>query len=66
MLEALRRSAPREILLLSDEDDPIPEDLRDLWSSGFRCYVLIVSTNANALAVADRWVRDSEEWRQQL
>lgn len=60
MLDALRQSAPRELLIVSDEEDPIPGDLRDLWSSGFRCYVTIVSTKPSVLAVADEWVRSSE------
>jgi hypothetical protein len=60
MLESLRRSAPREIFLISDDENPIPEDLRDLWSSGFRCYVTIVCSKPNALALVDEWVRDSK------
>ena len=37
MLELLRRSAPREIFLISDDEDPIPEDLDfGLWLSMLR------------------------------
>jgi len=31
-----------------------------LWSSGFRCYVTIVCSKPNALALVDEWVRDSK------
>ena len=60
MLESLRRSAPQELLLIGDEENPIPSELKDLWSSGFRCYVTIVSSNASALALVDEWVRNSQ------
>ena len=32
MLEALRRSEARELLVISGDEDPVPPELKDLWS----------------------------------
>lgn len=55
MLEDLRRSGVRQILIISGADDPVPPDLRDLWSSGFRSYLTFVSDSPNANAILDGW-----------
>ncbi len=60
MIESLRRSAPREILVLSPQDEPIPDGLADLWSSGFRSYVTFVSSLSSADHVVNEWVQRSE------
>lgn len=57
MLEAVRRSAPREILVISTVGvDPIPPDLSDLWSSGFRSYLTFTTEAANADSVLEAWL----------
>jgi hypothetical protein len=48
MLDALRRAAVREILVMSERGEPVPSDLKDLWSSGFRCQITFVSEAADA------------------
>jgi hypothetical protein len=60
MLEELRRSGAREILVISGDDDPVPPDLKDLWSSGFRSYLTVVSDAANAGKVVEDWIKETE------
>ncbi len=60
MLEELRRSGAREILVISGEDDPVPPDLKDLWSSGFRSYLTVVSCVANADQILEDWIQETE------
>jgi hypothetical protein len=60
MLEALRRSSVREIVVLAGEGDPVPKDLRDLWLSGFRCQITIVSGAPDARESLTRWLESTE------
>jgi hypothetical protein len=39
MLEQLRRSGARQILIVSGDDAPLPPEIEDLWSSGFRSFL---------------------------
>src|SRR5262245_24147957 len=56
MLEALRRSSVREVLLVAHGTDPVPADLTELWSSGFRAYLTIAADLPNADGKAAEWV----------
>lgn len=56
MLENLRRSAVRQILIISGDEDPIPPELKDLWSSGFRSYLTFASDVAGAAEVVESWL----------
>jgi hypothetical protein len=56
MLEELRRSVVRHILIISGDEDPIPPDLKDLWSSGFRSYLTFASDLAGATEVVQSWL----------
>jgi len=38
MLEDLRRSGVRQILVVSGDDDPIPSELKDLWAVGISVF----------------------------
>jgi len=60
MLEALRRSAVREVLVVAGEGDPVPKDLRELWLSGFRCQITIVSDTSEAHDSLGRWLESTE------
>jgi hypothetical protein len=55
MLEQLRRSAVRQILVISPDEDPIPPDLNELWSTGFKCFLTIVSPIANVHSTTQEW-----------
>lgn len=57
MLEEVRRSTVRDILVLSDDDDPLPPDLKDLWSSGFRTNITVVSNAARASESLKTWAK---------
>ena len=56
MLEALRRSCPREILVLSSDVQLVPGDLKDLWSSGFKSYLSFTSDSVDAEKVLTEWL----------
>jgi hypothetical protein len=60
MLEALRRSGAREILLLAHDLDPIPSDLTDVWASGFRAYLTIAADTPDAARKLAEWVEAVE------
>lgn len=60
MLESLRRSGVREIIVISGDDDPIPLELKDLWSSGFRSYLTFVSTAENADKKLEVWINETD------
>ena len=56
ILEAMRRSEARELLVVSGDDDPVPPELTDLWSSHFRPYLTFVSTAPDADATLQTWL----------
>lgn len=58
MLEELRRSGVREILVISGDEDPLPLDLRDIWSSGFRSYLTVVSKAPSAEVILEDWLKE--------
>lgn len=60
MLESLRRSSPREILVISGDSDPVPPDLQELWSSGFRSYLTFVSDVINAGEILEDWLEKTD------
>jgi len=60
MLEQLRRSGVREVLVISRNDDPVPPDLKDLWSSGFRSFLTFVSDDRNAEKALEAWLGETQ------
>lgn len=58
MLEELRRSGVREMLVISGLT-PIPPDLADLWTSDFRCHLIFVSDAASADQDISDWLAES-------
>ena len=56
MLEVLRRSEARELLVISGDEDPVPPALKDLWSSEFRPYLTFVSSAPNADEMLQDWL----------
>jgi hypothetical protein len=55
MLEHVRRSAVRQILVISGDQEPIPPDLNELWTTGFKCFLAIVSAVENAKSSTQDW-----------
>jgi hypothetical protein len=55
MLEMLRRASARQLLVVSETEPPIPDDLNDLWSSGFRAHVVFVSGFETASEHIQAW-----------
>ena len=55
MLEAVRRSDARDLLVVSGDEDPVPLELTALWSSDFRPYLTFVSTAADAHDTLQEW-----------
>ncbi|MGN6139336.1 MAG: hypothetical protein ACTHNV_10655 [Ralstonia sp.] len=60
ILEQLRRSGTREVLVISHNVDPIPPDLKDLWSSGFRAFLTFVSDDKNAEKALGAWLGETD------
>jgi hypothetical protein len=60
MLEELRRSGSRQILIVAGGEDPVPPDLDDLWASGFRSNLAFVSDGASAEERLERWLREAD------
>lgn len=60
MLDELVRSGVRHLVVVSDEDLPIPPDLDDLWSSGFRSYLTILSNSVQQELVLSEWLANHE------
>jgi hypothetical protein len=58
MLEELRRSSVRELLVISG-GAPIPPDLVDLWTSDFRCHLIFVSDAESAEQDISEWLAGS-------
>jgi hypothetical protein len=59
MVEDLRRSGVRQLLVLSGDDYPIPLDLSGLWDSGFRTQLTVASELENADTVLQQWLERS-------
>ena len=54
MLDSLRRSGVRNLLIITDDEDPVPSGLEELWSSGFRTYLTFVS-NQEGSQTLEEW-----------
>jgi hypothetical protein len=59
MLEALRRAAPRDVLVLSHALSPLPDALVELWQSDFRTYLTFVSPDVGTRESIENWVATS-------
>jgi hypothetical protein len=59
MLEALRRSGVRELLIVSDSEDPLPPELKDLWSSGFRVHLTFITSSPSADDAISGWMKSA-------
>lgn len=56
MLEELRRSNATHLVVLSVEGEPVPADLAELWGSGFRTHLTIVSSSPHAKTTLRDWL----------
>ena len=56
MLEDLRRSGVRQILIISGEEDPVPSGLKDLWASGFRSFLTFASDLEAKESALSEWL----------
>ena len=55
MLDSLRRSGVHNLLIITDDENPVPLGLEELWSSGFRTYLTFVS-NQEGPQVLEEWL----------
>ena len=55
MLEELRRSGVRQIFVVSGDQDPIPPELEELWSSGFRSFLTFATDRGDGWKVLENW-----------
>ena len=60
MMDGLRRSGTREVLVISGDDVLVPPDLEDLWSSGFRSYLTFVQDAADTENILKDWLSSTD------
>ncbi len=63
MLDVLRRSEVRHLLIFSTRDAPVPPDLTELWQSGFRSSLLFVADTPDAASLLSDWADATAELR---
>ena len=61
MLEEVRRSAPRELLIVSSDSKPVPPDLVDLWDAGFRAQMTFAVASDESAAAVDAWLASTPD-----
>lgn len=61
MLEDLRRSGVREILVLSGTGPSVPPEMGELWASGLRAHLTFVSDTTAAETEIRAWLDKTEE-----
>ena len=61
MFESLRRCSPRQILVISGDEEPVPDGLRNLWSSGFRSYLTFISSASNPEVMLADWLEGTDD-----
>jgi len=61
MLEDFRRSSVRELLVISSGVDPVPTDLSDLWSAGYRAQLTFVSDSLSAEPDLEEWLNETKD-----
>jgi hypothetical protein len=59
MLDQLRRSGVKELLIVSSGAQP-PRELQDLWDAGYRSFVTFATPNAGAESELTSWLRQTE------
>lgn len=59
MLDTLRRSGVHETLIISGDNIPVPADLSDLWSSGFRSYITFATDAIDAPELVSGWLKET-------
>ena len=57
MLEALRRSGASQLLIVSINAVPVPSELSDLWSSGFRPHLTFLAERTASGQTILEWLR---------
>ena len=57
MLEELRRSGARQLVIVSVGEAPVPPQLGDLWSSGFRAHLTFVADRAGSDQAILQWLQ---------
>lgn len=56
MLNVLRESQVRNVLVIGEGNDVIPAALSELWDSGFQSFLTVCSTISGAIEFIEEWV----------
>lgn len=56
MLEELRRSGVRQIVVVGDDDGIIPKGLEEIWSTGFRPRLIVVDKKIDSQITLSEWL----------
>ena len=57
MLDQLRRSNVRQLLVVSSPATPVPDELTRIWSAGFRAALTFFADSPNAASALSDWVK---------
>ena len=57
MIEELRRSGARQLIIVSVNEAPVPSQLGDLWSSGFRAHLTFVADRVGSDQTILEWLQ---------
>ena len=58
MLNVLRESQVRNVLVVGEGRDVVPAELSELWDSGFQSYLTVCSSSPGAINFIEQWVDD--------
>ena len=61
MVEELRRSGVRRVLVISGNDDPRVSEITELWSAGFRSFLTFVSDATDARQKLEIWFEQNSD-----
>ncbi|MFG1237715.1 hypothetical protein V5F63_10945 [Xanthobacter autotrophicus DSM 597] len=56
MLEELRRSGARQLVIVGESADPAPTELADLWATGFRTSIVVADVDDDAPERIAAWL----------
>lgn len=56
ILDQLRRSEVRQLVIVGDPDDEVPSGLTDIWRTGFRTRLTLISNHADSSQIIARWI----------
>ncbi len=60
MLDAVRRSGIRDLVIVTAGEQPVPKDLEELWASGFRPFITFLLHDDTGESRVSKWFDERE------